>query len=256
MSLKEQLSNEGFLFPLTVLDHSEANYYRSQFEKIEQVFGRDLTYVGNLHHHFDWAYELATNPKILNPVSEILTENSCILSTLILCKYPNTQSYVTWHQDGNNADWDSDNSISVWLGLSDSNAENGCLKVIPKTHKQAKLPVITKDDKNNIIRSSVFIDAEIDKEKLVNVVLKKGEMSIHHNKIVHSSEPNTTHKKRIGFVVRFGDVDQLDGSKKIIEIAKNKKRPELHLEKPKTFDFSSEEERLRLKNTLMAQTPK
>ena len=40
-------------------------------------------------------------------------------------------------------------------------------------------------------------------QPLIDVVLKPGEMSLHHTNIVHGSNPNTSDGPRIGFIVRF-----------------------------------------------------
>ena len=44
---------------------------------------------------------------------------------------------------------------------------------------------------------------DVNESEAIDVVLKPGEMSLHHTNIVHGSNPNTSDGPRIGFIVRF-----------------------------------------------------
>ncbi|CAN0465743.1 unnamed protein product, partial [Phaeothamnion confervicola] len=47
------------------------------------------------------------------------------------------------------------------------------------------------------------IAVEVDKTTAVGVALRAGEMSLHHIKLVHGSEPNRTSDRRIGLAIRY-----------------------------------------------------
>jgi ectoine hydroxylase-related dioxygenase (phytanoyl-CoA dioxygenase family) len=44
---------------------------------------------------------------------------------------------------------------------------------------------------------------EVDKTKAVGLAMEPGQMSLHHIKLVHGSEPNRSHDRRIGFAIRY-----------------------------------------------------
>lgn len=44
---------------------------------------------------------------------------------------------------------------------------------------------------------------EVDEAQAVDVPLKAGEFSLHHIRLVHGSEPNTTPDRRIGLAIRY-----------------------------------------------------
>ena len=44
---------------------------------------------------------------------------------------------------------------------------------------------------------------DVKESDAIDVVLRPGEMSLHHPNIVHGSNPNTSDGPRIGFIVRF-----------------------------------------------------
>src|SRR4029079_92812 len=55
------------------------------------------------------------------------------------------------------------------------------------------------------------IAVKVDTEHTVDCILNPGEMSLHHVKLVHGSEPNRSNDRRIGLAIRYipTDVRQL-----------------------------------------------
>jgi hypothetical protein len=47
------------------------------------------------------------------------------------------------------------------------------------------------------------VEVAVDESKAVDVVLRAGEMSLHHINIIHGSNPNLSNHDRIGFIARF-----------------------------------------------------
>jgi ectoine hydroxylase-related dioxygenase (phytanoyl-CoA dioxygenase family) len=132
-------------------------------------------------------------------VEEVLGPNLLIEGTLILCKYANDPSLVAWHQDFKYGAHDDAATVSVWVALTDSTSRNGCMRVIPGSHKAGILPHSDKVIEHNMLTYSI----EVDESNSTDIELKAGEMSIHHPGIVHGSLPNRSGDKRIGFVIRF-----------------------------------------------------
>ena len=56
---------------------------------------------------------------------------------------------------------------------------------------------------HNLLSRGQEIAVEVDKSKGVGIALKAGEMSLHHIKLVHGSEPNRTSDRRIGLAIRY-----------------------------------------------------
>jgi hypothetical protein len=54
-----------------------------------------------------------------------------------------------------------------------------------------------------LLRAGRVLADPIDEGRAVDVELRAGEMSLHHDLIVHGSRPNRGDGKRIGFVVRY-----------------------------------------------------
>ena len=194
--LVEDYARDGIVYPIEVLSTRKAQRYRAEFEKFEAQVGRQLRYVAMLHLYFRWAFELAVEPGILDATESILGRELLVQSTLILCKYPRDESFVTWHQDFN---YGGETSISAWIALSASSRQSGCLRAIAGSQTAGVLPHAAAKIENNILTYSV----DVDESPAVDIELKTGEMSLHHPGLVHGSFPNQSEDKRIGFIIRY-----------------------------------------------------
>jgi ectoine hydroxylase-related dioxygenase (phytanoyl-CoA dioxygenase family) len=107
--------------------------------------------------------------------------------------------------------------VSAWIALSDSTIENGCLRVQPGTHLRA-LDHVEVRDRNNLLGNGSTITAALDDARAVDVVLAAGEMSFHHASVVHGSNPNRSHGRRVGFAIRYvaPDVRQKRGHHAVV----------------------------------------
>jgi len=213
---KEEFKERGVVFPIQLFSQEEALKYENEFSLMEEAFGGQLPYAGNTHYALDWAYDLTTHPRILEYVTSILGEDICVVGSLMLTKYPQSTSYVSWHQDGMNSGWDQNNSLTVWLAFTESNAENGCMQVIPKSHKNLLQDHVYFTDDENMIRKGHKIAAEVNEDDALNLELKPGEFSMHHNSIIHGSKANTSAKKRIGFIIRYVSTDFVNSGTSVV----------------------------------------
>lgn len=201
-NIVEQFRKNGVVFPHRILSEEETDFFRNEFEMIEKVFDKPLCYIRDLHCHLEWAYDLSLHPKILDIISPFLNDEICVLGSQILTKYPQTNNYVPWHQDAFKNEWND--SLTVWLALSKSNAENGCMQVIPATHLGLKQKHIPSPGMDNILSGYNFqIEKDFDENKVWNLELNPGEISIHHQNIIHGSKANNSATKRIGLVLRY-----------------------------------------------------
>ena len=90
--------------------------------------------------------------------------------------------------------------FTVWLALNEVTRHNGCMRVIPGSqHDGTREHVETYDPDNLLSRGQALQD--VDAAAAVDIVLRPGEFSIHHGHVFHSSEPNTSDDRRIGFAL-------------------------------------------------------
>lgn len=199
---------DGVLFPAARLPAADTAAFRAAFDRLAAAFdGRpraELT--SQCHLNLRWAYDLATHPAILDAVEEVIGRDILIHSSTIFFKAPRDRSFVSWHQDSYFWGLSAPRLTSAWVALSDSAVDNGCLRVVPGSHRRDRVRHRTTAAKpGNLLSSGLEVELAIDPEQVVDVTLAPGELSLHHANIVHGSNPNHSDRPRIGFAVRYLD---------------------------------------------------
>jgi ectoine hydroxylase-related dioxygenase (phytanoyl-CoA dioxygenase family) len=203
--VRERYERDGVVFPISVLSGTQVDCYRGALNAIATTCGHEnLKRFDNLHLFFPWAYSLATHGPLLDTVESFLGPDLVIDGTLVFYKPPRDGSYASWHQDSVYSGWHLTPSISAWIALTASDRSNGCMRVVPGSHKLGLLDhENVQNDPNLLNRRGERIRMDVNESDAVDVVLRPGEMSLHHTNIVHGSNPNTSDGPRIGFIVRF-----------------------------------------------------
>lgn len=208
----------GVLFPIPVLTADELRRFRGDADAFEALLGARAqpNHFGQCHLNFRWAYELSTHPRVLDAVEQIIGPDILVHSTTLFSKPPGGK-YVSWHQDSYYWNLSEPRLVSAWVALGDSTIENGCLRVQPGTHV-SQLDHTEVRHENNMLSTGSTVKAAYDESRAVDVVLRAGEMSLHHANLVHGSKPNRSDGKRIGFAIRYvaPDVRQERGHHQVV----------------------------------------
>ena len=197
----ERYRRNGAVFPLQVLSEAEANHFAQQSDELEQQLGGKprTVEVRQMHLHFEWAYRLATNPLILDAVEQILGPNLMIWATELFAKHPmDANVSINWHRDQPYMGLSPEHITTAWVSLCHSNAENGCMRVIPIV-EDPNYPRDWSNDSEQLRPNEVPANLE----KAIDVILDPGQMSLHNPMVLHGSVANLSQNKRIGFVIRF-----------------------------------------------------
>lgn len=144
---------------------------------------------------------LVSDDRLLDIAQAFIGPDIALFATHYICKPPRTGRAVLWHQDG--AFWPLDpmDVITLWVAITDSDPENGCLRVIPGTHTMELKGMRDRRDVESVLGQE--IDDQVDESRAVDLVLESGDVSIHHPNIVHGSEPNTSDRWRRGLTIRY-----------------------------------------------------
>lgn len=195
---------DGIHFPVDVMSADEAAALRARFEATEAAHGGRLPPRINQKPHLlhPWIAELVRHPRILDAVEDVLGPDLLCWSAQFFAKNARDPSYVSWHQDGTYWGLSSPDVMTAWVALTPSVPENGCMQVVPGTHLRQVEHVDTFADSNLLSRGQeIRVDVR-DGDK-VPVILRPGQMSLHHVLIFHGSEPNAADYRRVGFAIRY-----------------------------------------------------
>jgi len=211
----EQYHEEGYLSPIDLMSESEAAKLLSQLEEAERLHPEHINAENrnNPHLVFKFLDELAFNELILDAVEDLIGPDFSLWGSVLFIKEPSSKHFVSWHQDATYMGMTSNNFVTPWIALSPSNKETGCMSMIPGSHRNS---IVEHDDtfgKDNILTRGQVVK-DVDESKAVDLIMRPGQMSLHHGEIVHGSQPNQSNQRRVGFALQSymsNDIEQTIG---------------------------------------------
>ena len=207
--------NKGYISPVYALTSTEAKEIRDEIEKIEKNWPKALEGINRNYVHLISPVfnKVCLNKNILDAVESIIGKNILICGTTLFIKNPKEKGFVSFHQDAKYIGLEPHNWVTVWVAITDANEKNGCMRMLSGSHKENLRHHEQKFDENNLLtRGQTIKNVSLDKTD--PVILKAGQMSLHHPKIVHGSGLNYSDDRRIGFVIQSyigSNVDQVLG---------------------------------------------
>ena len=207
--------NKGYISPVDALTSIEAKEIRDEIEKIEKNWPKALKGINRNYVHLISPVfnKVCLNKNILDAVESIIGKNILICGTTLFIKNPKEKGFVSFHQDAKYIGLEPHNWVTVWVAITHANEKNGCMRMLSGSHKENLRHHEEKFDENNLLtRGQTIKNVSLDKTE--PVILKSGQMSLHHPKIVHGSGLNYSDDRRIGFVIQSyigSNVDQVLG---------------------------------------------
>lgn len=202
----EEYERDGVCFPIDGLSRPEVDYFMNGFRDLQKALGDtpEPLLLRHWHLHVKWARELALHPRILDAIEDVVGPDIIVHSSTMFCKEPGDSAYVSWHQDGHYWELSEPRLASAWIALSDSNTENGCMRVLRGSHRQGRVAHAESSvSGHNMLTSGLEVSVPVDRSRIADVVLRAGQFSLHHVNIVHGSEPNRSGGPRVGYAIRY-----------------------------------------------------
>ncbi len=194
----------GVYAPVRALPTEEAAAARQHLEAYEAQHGPLVGSLRNKTHLlFTWLDDLIRHPGILDAVEDIIGPNILCWGSSFFIKEPRNPAYVSWHQDSTYWGLEPADIVTAWVALSESSLANGAMRVIPGSHKVPQFPHRDTFAPNNLLSRGQEISVDVDEGRALALPLKPGEMSLHHVRLVHGSDPNPSDQRRIGFAIRY-----------------------------------------------------
>jgi phytanoyl-CoA hydroxylase len=182
--------------------YCEASGATIQFEHLP---GSKTVRVVEPFHHLDERIDrLIDDPRLVDPIRGLLGELEISLFTDKLnLKRPGVGSRFRWHQDS--PYWahfhpDVERLPNAMISADDATEVNGCLRVIPGSHRGGMLPGLEGEGR----LGPLFTDpAHFDESLQVPVVLSAGSTLFFSPSIVHGSEPNDSKERRRALIFTY-----------------------------------------------------
>ena len=195
--------DEGYLPAIDALPREDAAALcedLGDFEHDYAMSAADISFKGHLC--FRRSYEFSFHDRILDVVEDLIGPNILAFASRFWMKKGNDGTFVSWHQDSAYFGLDPHELVTVWLALTDSTPEMGCMRVMPGSHLEETRSHVETYDKKNLLLRGQSIEG-LDESRAVDLILKTGQFSCHHERIIHGSAENATDRDRCGLAIFY-----------------------------------------------------
>ena len=199
----KQYEVEGFVSPIDIFSKEKAKEIRNEIELIEKEMPGELEKSRRYNAHLisPLLDDVTHNPKILDAVQSLIGENILVCGTTLFIKNPNEKGFVSYHQDAKYIGLKPYNWVTAWVAITDSNKHNGCMRMWSGSHKEDLKDHDQMFNKGNLLTRGQTVK-NVPIKNTIPLILKAGQMSLHHPTVVHGSDLNKSNDRRIGFVIQ------------------------------------------------------
>ncbi len=195
----------GAVWPIELLTPEQTTHYRARYAAIDAATsgGAQGRFRMKAHLPFPWLWDLIQTPRLVDAVEDLLGPDVVCWGSSFFAKNAHDPRFISWHQDSTYYGLEPPELITAWIALTDATSLSGCMKIIPGSHlgEAIRAHEETRDPNNMLSRGQTI--RGLDNDEAVEMPLAAGQMSIHHNKTIHSSEPNNADWPRIGVAIHF-----------------------------------------------------
>ena len=178
------------------IDHFAAAHEKQLEEHGKEGISRpkEISFTAHLAAEDPEIMKFVAQEKFAQITFDLLHDDVSLYWDQSVYKKPEAKRDFPWHQDTGYTLTDPAVYITCWLALDDVTLENGCVWVIPGSHKQG---VIEHTD-TDIGKQCYFGD-----DPGVPVPLQKGSMVVFNSLLFHRSGPNVSSAVRKGYVIQY-----------------------------------------------------
>jgi ectoine hydroxylase-related dioxygenase (phytanoyl-CoA dioxygenase family) len=149
------------------------------------------------------AHDLAVDPVLTDPLRGILTDDIDCFQSQFIFKNPGVVGQP-WHQDAYYFRYDKQPQVTVWVALSRATLENGCLWVLPGSHKRQQVFEHVADRRPESLQGYQEIVSE-DTATEIPVTMEPGDVLFFHSYLMHRSTDNVADYRRSAMVYHYAE---------------------------------------------------
>jgi phytanoyl-CoA hydroxylase len=144
---------------------------------------------------------LVSDPRLLDIAEAYVGPSIALFASHYICKPPWSGQPVLWHQDAAYWPLEPMEVVTLWLAVDPSTPENGCMRVIPGSHRRELHALRANTEVESVLGSESATD--VDETQAVDIILAPGDVEAHHPRILHASSANTSPQRRCGLTIRY-----------------------------------------------------
>lgn len=199
----EQYHRDGYVTPDYRLPDTVLGDIRDAHDRLIRRYPEFSDYCSALLAFDTWYLTVARIPEILDMVAQVLGDDIALWNSSFFAKPARVGTRTPWHQDGEYWPIRPLATCTVWIAIDTSTTENGCLRVMPGSHRDTRLARHHENNAPGLSLNLELDDTEFDERQARDIVLQRGQVSLHDVYLFHGSEPNLSDKPRRGLTLRY-----------------------------------------------------
>ncbi|MGE0621393.1 MAG: phytanoyl-CoA dioxygenase family protein [Pseudomonadales bacterium] len=185
---------EGYLLHERLLDESLIEMLERERRRFANPDAA-LAVEAQLVHRSQPLRELVTRGPQIPLAVEVLGPDVCFTHQQFVSKAPGAgdSTDVPWHQDSGYGRLEPPTDLTFWIALTDTDESNGCLRVLPGSHRSG---LQTHGQRGRLMAAQVS-------DPGVAVPMKRGDALLFSGHLLHRSLPNRSTAPRHALYLRY-----------------------------------------------------
>ncbi len=200
-----QYRADGYFYPIEVLSGATLAATQAAFRSLLAANGLPLSpaHRHKPHLYLKWAADLVRHPALIGAASDLLGPDVLVWRSTFFIKAGGDPQHVPWHQDSVYWKFAGNEVLTAWVALTDSTTANGCVSVVPGSHRAPEQRHRVNFDKHNALLRGQSLDTHINERDTVAMQLRAGQASLHDLRMIHGSPANPSDQLRAGLAIRY-----------------------------------------------------
>jgi len=212
--IQKDFQKRGYLILRDFFSISEVTDLKENLKK--SLVGEEQERIGYVPHGIrvwfakespDYLKKFIYLASIKNNLESLFQSPVEFLSVKTVFKSALVKTPSPWHQD--RAYWGGCTKISIWIALDDISRDNGCLKVLPGSHRQYLDHQFFESEKAFQNRLNL---RDLDLRESRELPMTAGSLMMFSDLLVHSSLPNSSGRDRWSLISTYRSRNQIDSS--------------------------------------------
>jgi ectoine hydroxylase-related dioxygenase (phytanoyl-CoA dioxygenase family) len=213
----ERFAEQGYLIIRNILSNEGLQQMREEcmvaWGKEKDGFDPSKTWLQNsllvnIHHQAKTVRDYYFEGPLVTIASQIIGPNIKGATSQLTFKMRGNTKPFGWHQDNGYGELEPYNALTTLTALDDTDRGNGCLWLIPGSHKQGQMRVAQNEEQK---KSGSEIIVKADDNLAIPMEMKAGDAIIFNCWMLHKSDGNYSEDRdrRILFL-RYADADAVE----------------------------------------------
>ena len=174
--------------------HDEALREKGGTEGISRA--GEISFTSHLAEKDEKLREFCLRPEFVTIATRLLGPDVDLYWNQAVFKGPEGEKEFPWHQDDGYTPVEPSPYLTLWLALNDATEENGCISVIPGSHKQGRVP-------HRPSPIGLICHELDDPDQGVMVPVKAGSMAVFQSLMFHKSGVNRSKGVRKAYILQY-----------------------------------------------------